>query len=141
MTMLKTLYKYAILMLTGGLIYGIIECIARGYSHWTMIILGGICFVAVGALNEQFLWETPFILQMLCGGGIITLLEFATGYIVNIALGWNVWDYSTEWCNVLGQICPKYTLFWMLLSAVAIVLDDWLRYKLFSEEKPKYKLF
>lgn len=139
--MLKNICKYAILMLVGGVIYGGIECLARGYSHWTMIILGGICFVAVGALNEQFMWETPFTLQMLCGGGIITLLEFATGYIVNITLGWGVWDYSDEWCNILGQVCPKYTLFWILLSGVAIILDDFLRYKLFGEKKPTYKLF
>lgn len=139
--MLKNICKYAILILVGGIVYGSIECLARGFTHWTMIILGGICFAAVGALNEHFDADTSFLLQMLCGGGIITLLEFATGYIVNITLGWCVWDYSDEWCNILGQICPKYTLFWILLSGVAIILDDFLRYKLFGEEKPKYKLF
>ena len=133
--------KWAFLALVGGIIYGLIEFFARGYTHWTMVILGGICFLAVGSLNEHFDWDTPFILQMLAGGGIITFLEFATGYIVNIALEWNIWDYSNEWCNLLGQICPKYTFFWILLSAVAIILDDYLRYKYFNEEKPRYKLF
>lgn len=133
--------KWFILTLTGGIIYGLIEFFARGYTHWSMVILGGICFLAIGALNEHFYADTSFLLQMLCGGGIITLLEFATGYIVNITLGWGVWDYSDEWCNILGQVCPKYTLFWILLSGVAIILDDFLRYKLFGEEKPTYKLF
>ena len=138
---MSKLKKWGILALTGGIIYGLIEFFFRGYTHWTMVLLGGICFIAVGSLNEQYDWETPFILQMLGGGLIITLLEFATGYIVNIILGWNIWDYSDEWLNLLGQICPKYTCFWILLSAVAIVLDDYLRYKYFNEEKPRYKLF
>lgn len=138
MTMLK---KWAVLALVGGIIYGLIECLSRGYTHWTMVVLGGICFVAVGLLNEVIPWEMPLVAQMLCGCIIITTLEFVTGYIVNIRLGWAVWDYSDRWGNLLGQICPLYSFYWFLLSAVAIVLDDYLRYKWFGEQKPKYRLF
>lgn len=138
---MTTLKKWAVLALVGGIIYGLIECVSRGYTHWSMIILGGICFVAVGLLNEVIPWEMPLVAQMLCGCIIITTLEFVTGYIVNIRLGWAMWDYSEEWGNLLGQICPLYSFYWFLLSAVAIVLDDWLRYKWFGEQKPKYRLF
>ena len=135
------LFKWGVLALAGGIIYGAIEMLARGYTHWTMVILGGICFVAVGLLNEVLPWETPFTLQMLCGGVIITVLELVTGVIVNLKLGWEIWDYSGEWGNFLGQICPLYSLFWILLSAAAIVIDDYLRYKFFGEDKPRYRLF
>mgnify|MGYP006903197812 FL=1 len=40
--------------------------------------------------------------------------------------------------NLCGQICLPYTILWILLSAVCIVTDDWLRYLLFGEEKPEY---
>ena len=138
---MTTLKKWAVLALVGGIIYGLIEFLARGYTHWSMVVLGGICFVAVGLLNEVIPWEMPLVAQMLCGCIIITTLEFITGYIVNIRLGWAVWDYSDRWGNLLGQICPLYSFYWFLLSAVAIVLDDYLRYKWFGEQKPIYRLF
>lgn len=72
---------------------------------------------------------------------MITTLEFITGYIVNIRLGWNIWDYSKFPFNVCGQICPLFTIAWYYVSGIAIILDDYLRYWFFNEEKPKYKLF
>ena len=133
--------KYSILALIGGVIYGALELIGRGYTHWSMVLLGGICFVAVGLLNEVIPWEMPLVVQMLCGCIIITALEFCCGCIVNIWLGWAIWDYSDEWGNLLGQICPKYSVLWYFISLAAILFDDWLRYWLFKEEKPHYKIF
>ena len=139
--MLDKFAKACILWGMGGVIYTLIELCARGYSHWTMALLGGVCFLAVGALNEFLPWEMPLWLQMFWGGLLITALEFVTGCIVNLWLGWSVWDYSAEKYNLLGQICPKFTAYWILLSGVAIVLDDFLRFLLFDEDKPRYRLF
>lgn len=138
--MLDKLYKYAILGITGGFIYSLIEVISRGYTHWSMFLLGGICFIFLGLLNEVFSWNTPLLLQMLCGTVIITALEFITGCIVNLWLGWGVWDYSNEKFNLHGQICFKYSCYWFFLSLIGIVLDDYLRYCFFNEEKPRYKI-
>lgn len=138
--MFKQLEKYMLLWLTGGAIYGLIEVTARGYTHWTMAILGGTCFVLIGLLNEAIPWEMPILVQMLIGCILITTLEFVTGCVVNLRLGWNIWDYSDEWLNLMGQICPKYSFFWFCLSAVAILLDDYLRWQWFDEDKPKYKI-
>lgn len=79
-----------------------------------------------------------FQYQCLIGAGIITILEFITGLIVNIGLGWNVWDYSDRPFNLMGQICLQNSIYWIFLSGIAILLDDWLRYAVFKEEKPKY---
>lgn len=64
-----------------------------------------------------------------------------TGCIVNLWLGWNVWDYSTMPGNFMGQICPQFTLLWVVIVVVAIVLDDVIRWRFFGEEKPHYKLW
>ena len=44
--------KQAILFGAGGLLYVFVEMLWRGYSHWTMFIVGGLCFVLIGLINE-----------------------------------------------------------------------------------------
>lgn len=132
--------KEMILGLVGGIIYIAIELLWRGYSHWSMFVLGGMCFVLLGQINEVIPWDMPLWQQALIGTLIITGLEFATGCIVNLWLGWNVWDYSNVPFNILGQICIPYILLWTPLSLVGIILDDYLRYWMFKEDKPHYKL-
>ena len=133
--------KYIALGFTGGLLYILIETVWRGYSHWTMFVLGGMCFLALGLINEILPWGMPLWQQMLLGSVLITALEFATGCVVNLWLGWGVWDYSAMPGNILGQICPQYFLLWLPVSLAGIILDDWLRYWWWSEERPRYKLF
>ena len=141
----KKIIEYTILLLIGGAIYYEIEILHRGYSHWTMFLLGGICFILVGSENEYFKKtfdvEVPLFPQMVIGMVIITFLEFITGYILNIKLGWDIWDYSDQPFNILGQICPGASFAWFWLSLVCILLDDFIRNKLFGEEKRKYKIF
>lgn len=139
MIKIRILLKYVFLGFVGGATYVILEFLWRGYSHWTMFILGGICFIALGLINEFLSWDTPLISQMVIGGLIITILEFITGCIVNLWLGWNVWDYSDLPYNLLGQISLYSSIGWIGLSLVGITLDDYIRWKCFGEEKPRYK--
>lgn len=140
MNRLKLFLKYIYLFNFGGSIYYNIELMYRGYSHWTMFILGGICFIILGLINEVLDWSTPLIKQILIGSCIITLLEFITGCIVNLWLGWNVWDYSSLPLSILGQISPKFFILWMPISAFGIILDDYVRCWFFNERKPHYQL-
>ena len=128
-----------ILFLIGGFIYVSIELIGRGFSHVSMFIVGGACFLIIGLLNEFYPWEFLFEAQIGIGTFVITCLEFISGYIVNIKLGLNIWDYSEFPLNLYGQICLHHSLFfWVPLSAVAIVLDDLLRFVIWKEQFPKY---
>lgn len=45
-----------------------------------------------------------------------TLLEGATGLIFLKTYRIRLWDYSDEWANWRGIVCPKYSLYWTLLS-------------------------
>ena len=141
MSKLKITTKYLFLGVIGSIIYMSLEILWRGYTHWTMGVLGGICFICLGLINEILSWETPLVLQMLIGSTIITVLEFITGCVVNLWLGWNVWDYSNLPLNLLGQICLPFSILWYFISAIGIVIDDYIRYIYFDEEYPRYKLF
>ncbi len=130
----------AVLALCGGCAYFAIEMLWRGHSHWTMAVLGGICFVLIGGINELFPWEMSLLLQALIGAAVITALEFVAGCILNLWLSLEIWNYSALPLNLLGQICLPFSLLWIIASAGAIILDDWLRYWLFGEQRPKYYL-
>ena len=132
------LIKYIVLFLIGGATYFLIEILWRGYSHWTMFLLGGLCFLIVGAINNFLPWEMYFEVQSILGAIIITIFEFIVGVIVNIILKWNIWNYETIPFNIMGQVCLPFSLIWVILSAAIIIVDDYIRYKLFKEEKPYY---
>lgn len=141
-----------LLFFVGGRVYTWIELLWRGRTHWTMFILGGICFVILGLLNEYKIpWHWCLLRQAVVGACIITAFEFVAGCIVNLLLGWNVWDYSGLPFNLFGQICLYYFLLWIPLSAICIVLDDWIRYWIYlalhkrlscmqTRKRPQYKL-
>lgn len=140
---MRALKPLALFSVGGGLYIGI-EILWRSMrggtpTHWTMFILGGLCFLLIGAINEYLSWETPFWMQVGIGTVIVLLLEFIFGCVLNLWLGLHIWDYSDLPMNILGQVCLPFALAWAGLVAVAIVLDDYLRYWLFDEEKPKYR--
>lgn len=137
----KLCAQSAALALCGGCLYVLLELAWRGRSHWTMFLLGGACFVLIGLLNELLPWEMPLVLQGVIGSAaIVTPLEFATGCVVNLWLRWGVWDYSGLPCNLLGQICLPFALLWVPVSIAAVLLDDWLRWRWFGEERPHYTI-
>lgn len=136
---MKAILKAIILMAVGGMLYALFEIGFRGYTHWTMIIVGGLCFYLIGLINEIIPWKMKIWKQCLIGSLVVTAVEFVSGCIINLWLGWGVWDYSDMPFNILGQVCLPFSVLWVLLSALAIILDDYLRYWLYHEEKPHYR--
>ena len=125
------LIKELILLIIFGISYCGIEILYRGYTHISMFFAGGLCAVLIGMINEI----TPkmnIILQMFIGAVIVTIIEFFSGYIINIILGLNVWDYSNLMFNYKGQISLLFTIIWFFLSVPVIYLDDKLRKILFK---------
>lgn len=137
---MKNALKYLALFLIGGALYYCLEVLFRGYSFWSMVACGGICFIVCGLINERNRCM-PLPLQMLIATCGITVIELEAGLILNVGLGLHIWDYSNMPGNFLGQICPQFTVLWFFLSAVGIVLDDVIRWKIFGEEKLHYHLW
>ena len=46
------------------------------------------------------------------------LIEYFAGLIFIKGMHVKLWDYSDEKFNIQGIICPKFTFFWYLLSAI-----------------------
>ena len=109
--------EYLICFGIGAFAYGLIEVAVRGYTHWTMALTGGIVLVILNAVNKNK--KLGILAKCLIGAAVITSLEFTVGMIVNVGLGWNVWDYSEKPFNLFGQICPFFSIGWFFLSLPA----------------------
>ena len=103
----------------GAVGYSLIEIAARGYTHWTMTLTGGICAVSLyhahRRLRERSVW-----FRCVTGAAVITAAELAVGLIVNRMLRWNVWDYSDRFMNLFGQICLQFSTYWFGINLLLI---------------------
>lgn len=111
----------------GALGYGGLEVLFRGYTHWTMMLTGGACLLTLHILNRQ-MNQAPLLLKAAGGALVITIYEFAVGLIVNLWYGWHIWDYSLLPGNILGQVCPLFTLIWFFLSLGLALISKGLYY-------------
>ena len=110
----NSIYAENLIFILGGAAYGLLETLFRGYTHWTMVLTGGACVLTLYLLSGWLL-SMNLVLSAMAGAVIITIYEFCVGVIVNLRLGWDVWDYSSLPGNILGQICPTFTLAWFML--------------------------
>ena len=108
-----------------GMAYVAMEVLFRGHSHPSMFIVGGLCGVLVGAINQiPRFYHAPVYLQSIIGALIVLCVEFVSGCILNLWLGLDVWDYSDQPGNILGQICPVFGMLWFLMMPLAIWAED-----------------
>ena len=103
----------------GGLGYMGLEFLWRGWSHGSMFLAGGCCFLLLGQLeNAKPRLRLP--LRAALGATVITAVELLTGLLVNRDYG--VWDYRHLPANFHGQICLRFSLLWLPLSLAAMAL-------------------
>lgn len=118
-----------ILFSIGAFGYGLIEILWRGYTHWSMLSAGGICFMFFASMSEK-LKRTSLFIKALIGSLFITGIELIFGVIFNVILKKNVWDYSKMPLNFGGQICAFFSFLWLLLSIIFIPVAGYVNKKL-----------
>ena len=116
--------EYLVVYLSGAALYGLMELCWRGWTHWTMLFCGGLCFTLMYLVSGS---ELSLPKKWILSACIITTVEFVAGCIVNLRLHWQVWDYSALPFNLLGQICPQFILMWFVLSIPGTALCSLLR--------------
>lgn len=103
-----------IVFLFGGVGYGLVEVIWRGYTHPSMLITGGGCLILICEV-ERLMRGRAILLQSAACAASVTTVEFFVGVVVNLLMHMNVWDYSEMRFHLLGQICAGYSFLWFLL--------------------------
>lgn len=82
----------------------------------------GLCLLYLIASLESFniiqnaFWNKValFFAMMVC----MTAIEYVAGLLSIKVMKIRLWDYSREWANIQGIICPKFSLAWAALGAV-----------------------
>ena len=113
----------------GAFLYGLIEILWRGYTHWSMLVAGGICFVSFSGI-AHCMKKKPLLYKCVLGSISVTAVEFVFGLIFNLILKKNIWDYSKMPFNLGGQVCLLYTVLWGFLSIIAIPFAEKVHNKL-----------
>lgn len=122
------LWRQGMLFYLGGCLYCGLELLWRGWTHGSMFVLGGLCFLILGWLRHR---PIPIWAAMLLGAAAITALELTTGLLVNREFG--VWDYRGLWPNFRGQICLIFSLLWIPISLAGMEVN-----RLMEKMLPKF---
>ncbi len=125
----RRIIEYTIVFCVGSIMYCLIEVLFRQYTHWTMFLTGGAIFTALYFINLA-LKTRSFVLRGLIGCAVITAVEFLVGVVVNLIFHLDVWNYSSIPGNILGQICPRFSFCWFLLSVAAVYIVVFLHWQL-----------
>lgn len=63
-----------------------------------------------------------FVLLALFSMAIATIVEFSVGLFLDKVIGQRLWDYRGEKGNILGYVCPSFSLIWGVVAATVIKL-------------------
>ena len=76
---MRKIMEYGVVFTVGGIIYVIIELLFRGYSHWTMAIVGGMAVLGIYLISamKESTWK-----KWIMDTALILAIEFVAGIII-----------------------------------------------------------
>ena len=114
------------LLIKYGIVPGVYDPTSQIWSDWLYPFpVYGIGFCACALLLyplKNFLQRKvgpkggALALSYVANGLVCTIIEFVMGLAVNADL--QLWDYSTMFCNFMGQVCLQNALFFGFLATV-----------------------
>ena len=101
----------------GGAGYCGVELAWRGFTHWTMFAAGGLALCLLAWLDTRL----PLPAGAALGAVGVSGIELAAGLFCRGVLHTAVWDYSAEWGDFCGLVCPRFSLLWLALCTWALL--------------------
>ena len=126
------LFEYLFLYCVCATAGWLIEVVYRGFRHHKVVnpgFLTGCCLPLYGVGGSVLYFLSGLKLRflpneyvrvavvLLMAMAVMTLIELVGGWIAVRFFHIRLWDYSKEWMNFKGLICPKFSLFWGLICA------------------------
>lgn len=79
-----------------------------------VLVLYGVSNLSFGITNQV----VDIIVHVLVIGVGMTLIEFLAGLIFIKGLKVKLWDYSNQKGNIMGIICPSFSLIWLVVGSL-----------------------
>ena len=95
-----------------------------GFCHgpWLPLYGSGLCILFLVAYYGEKLFPEPTLwaklLLFLLMAVSMTAIEYLAGVILLKAFHMRLWDYTKQWGNIQGLICPVFSLAWSVLGAI-----------------------
>ncbi len=130
--MIETILEYLLVFCLCATAGWFIEVVYRGIRHRKAVNpgflvgcslplygVGGCILYFLSGLKLRFCPNEAVrvALILLMAALVMTLIELCGGFISVRFFSVRLWDYSGEWMNFKGLICPKFSLFWALICA------------------------
>lgn len=130
--MLYTIVKYSLIFFVGAMAGYIIEVFFRrfvsrkkwmnpGFLNGPWLPLYGFGLVLLYIICEYINFPSlpswlDTVLKMVIITISMTLIEYIAGLIFIKGMHIKLWDYSNQWGNIQGIICPLYSFFWGVIG-------------------------
>lgn len=62
------------------------------------------------------------VVEIIVLGISLTLIELVAGLIFVKGMKIRLWDYSKQWGNFMGLVCPLFSFFWLIGAALYVLL-------------------
>jgi len=108
----------------------------KGDTSLWMAPVGGACGLILSFLHRRIKYGASYRLSVLLGALSITLVEFTSGCILNLWLGFDIWSYKGLPLNILGQICLPFTLLWYVFTPSVFWIGDVIEFYLYDTKHP-----
>jgi uncharacterized membrane protein len=130
---MEILFEYFFLYCLCAVLGWCLEVVYRGFRHrkvvnpgfltgcWLPLYGVGGCILYFLSGLELNMMPNAFLRTaciLLLAMAIMTVIELIGGWIAVKLFHVRLWDYSKEWMNFEGLICPKFSLFWGLICAL-----------------------
>lgn len=79
-----------------------------------VIVLYAVSNIPLGI--DGHIWDV--IIRIIIIGVGMSLIEFIAGLIFIKGLGVKLWDYSNRKGNIMGIICPSFSLIWLIVGSL-----------------------
>lgn len=81
-----------------------------GLSAMYLLAQVNVSFIEDNTLQKLVLFVSMAV--------VMTIIEYIAGIIFIKGMKVKLWDYTNEWGNIQGIICPRFSFYWALLSAI-----------------------
>jgi len=113
-----------------------------GFSSGWMCIIGGISGLSLFGIYKLINKRFNIFFASILGAVIINIIEFISGVILNLNFKLNIWDYSNQYFNLLGQICLSHSFIYLLfICPVSFWFFGFLESQYQVNQKKKITLF